>query len=801
MKWEQQTMNHIKASPDLDLNAIFRRGGDLSTCIKKIQDELQSKLAHFFDNSRQSDMLCQWRAITEIKLNDLAQALQNRAEKQCKLLKENLTIRAETDQVISRYDEEMTISVKKLINTLKIEQEELSKNLEQEKLTTEQLRRILDHKLLTRSQLQKYQGHNYKLLSEEQVEQIGEEEVTVERLKWILDTGILKKEQMKIILDKERLSEEELQKEFDLKWDKLIHDLPSVSESKVDVEFDIENGIKEHMGTDAGKLVEELKRSSLQERKAVLHLKVVKDYHIVRRKSDSRFREFLNRGSRLLRLQTSTITDYQVSEAQVITGNIFDSICKHLGDLEDEKYDPIFTEKLLICIDQAIDSSEQKCHSAEIVFTNEFTLDMYLTACSFALKQFERMVETFRRLNNPIVYLERERKRPLFTLFKSQYYQIAQESAVASTFCELLAKPIERQVQILLGRTVVEKMRGAHVWCRSKPALKAKILVDLGEDLQRNETKDMAKYFAYINDAKQSFEFWIRHYIQQYCDERDAEGLSKLQAIAAKEVSHMVNFVQEKVNQITSAVKAEECTEVETETWMFKFFEDVGVKKMLGSIQCGISVFEDSASQNEVKAMNVSSFNAGILEELKKLKNRLHDVFKTITPEELNTWKNSPYAILKEMIGCCKQCPFCYEICRWEENDHIKEGNDSGDNSVKHSVVQHRPNCLGGWRYKGTNLMDVNICSSLVASNKSFYPTYDSDKTHPYQKYSTIFKDWYIEPDETKNSSKYWKWFVGHYSEEIATYYGAIKPDVPDAWKRLEWEAVKKDLMTEHNFV
>ena len=95
--------------------------------------------------------------------------------------------------------------------------------------------------------------------------------------------------------------------------------------------------------------------------------------------------------------------------------------------------------------------------------------------------QFEKMVETFTRDNDPVVYLEREFKAPLYKFFKNKYHQIAHEKAVASTLSDLLEKCIEKQVKRSLGCQILKTMRSSGVHFSNKQALKAKILVDLAE--------------------------------------------------------------------------------------------------------------------------------------------------------------------------------------------------------------------------------------------------------------------------------------------------------------------------------
>lgn len=50
-------------------------------------------------------------------------------------------------------------------------------------------------------------------------------------------------------------------------------------------------------------------------------------------------------------------------------------------------------------------------HSGKtIAFTEEYKVDMALTVCGYAVKTFQDMVDTERKANDPVAYMEREMK-------------------------------------------------------------------------------------------------------------------------------------------------------------------------------------------------------------------------------------------------------------------------------------------------------------------------------------------------------------------------------------------------------
>ena len=64
------------------------------------------------------------------------------------------------------------------------------------------------------------------------------------------------------------------------------------------------------------------------------------------------------------------------------------------------------------------------------------------------------MAKLFEEEKNPLIYLEKHVKKPLFTKFKNQYYETKAEEAIAST---LRVHPIKDQTKRTTGRTMVER--------------------------------------------------------------------------------------------------------------------------------------------------------------------------------------------------------------------------------------------------------------------------------------------------------------------------------------------------------
>ena len=156
-----------------------------------------------------------------------------------------------------------------------------------------------------------------------------------------------------------------------------------------------------------------------------------------------------------------------------------------------------------------------------------------------------------------------------------------------------------------------------------------------------------------------------------------------------------------------------------------------------------------------------------------------------LTVNVLDGQQNRPYdRFYKDLCGCCKQCPFCKEQC--------DSTNDSHSND--HCVQQHRPQCLGGYRWVSTGVIVTDVCSSLVGSDNYFRNADTKNESVACKEYRTIYPHWTITIDLGAESSPYWKWFLANYCDEIADYYRAKTSDIPESWKSLRWNDVKSEM-------
>lgn len=571
-----------------------------------------------------------------------------------------------------------------------------------------------------------------------------------------------------------------LRKTFDEEWGTWIQDLTKnapVHREEIDVELSVQQSLIELYKSEEQHVREKLKKP-LSEWGSWLHLPLKEEHATIKVKESTyaigrKLREVKDMVLGKSGPEPAISNPTYKHQAELNTKAVFDTTEEYLCSIENENFHPSFTDELLGQIKKGIDEDD---HTG-FVYTKDYYLDLSLTACGYAAKKFRRMRETFLKENDPIEYLEREMKTPLFTLFKNQYFQIAGEKMAACTFCDLITGCIKKQVLDLLGPMIFEDMRTLpHL--ATKSALKARILIDLGEELQK--TGNTHDYFVHLKNVARSYRKWLTHYAKEYCRECKGGKQSRLVLLAHQKLNTLVRLVSKQVDEVTEENKHEDG--IETKKWLSCI-----CSQLASTLQMDVfSGFQDLGGVQRLK--DAENFTEEIHKGLQVIQIGLQDSLNELTLDDL---KAKPYDLLYDLLsGCTEQCPFCKEQCDCTNDDH----------TVKHSVQQHRPMCLKGTKWHKTREMSTDMCNYSVGSDNQFRNKDTGNEWFPYKRFQEKYPRWSITVDMSAESSLYWKWFVGNYSGEIAAYHGIKDNDIPRAWKKYTWEEARAEVTATYKF-
>ena len=565
-------------------------------------------------------------------------------------------------------------------------------------------------------------------------------------------------------LEKGQLNEEQLEELYEEKWLEWMTDLKSsqqVDRSKPDIEVSLENSLRELLASHYNLLNPKLSDANLRKRtNKTLELEIISNTHITANrvwsvgkilKGESNFR--------------AEVKQQHINAAQQETKQIFTEVTEYLNRNRSQNFTQALSHGLLRILLEKIPKA-QALHP-QFNFTPEYKVDIALTVCGYALPKFERMVELFRKKNDPVEYLEREMKTPFLRLFKSQYYQTAQEKAAAYNLCDRLVNPIEEALKGSLAQMIAVDVRNSSNSFSTKKTLKAKILTDLADKQCFDD------YALYLRDVKCSTRTWVMKYTKQHCEKCCGEK-NRFTELAEIELGRLVASIGKAASMVTHSFP-----KAGIQQWLVKFHSEL-------MMELPLDLGEMQKVVGDLK--NIKHFT----EELCK---KLADLDISQFPSlyyNMEKWEKQPYDIvLNALIGCSEQCPFCKEQCELTDSNHSE--------SVKHSVSLHRSQCLGGWRWRESQKMILETCNALVASDKTFRHGVEGDwKLHPYSRFQEVpkYSSWTISADSSLNVSLYWKWFLGNYAKDVAGLYNMQEENIP--WKPFTVEEAKQGLKKQY---
>ena len=768
LEWEQKAENEISTEPLQSVSRLVQeKHRELIQYVDhNLYKPLKKDMETFFEG-KQCEILAQWKSRFEIRFSTFISDVKRHAQQHCdKLLKSREAI-SEFEKTRSRNTEFIKTKVQQHIEKVKREQEQLKNGLKSHQLDDKQLQTLLARDLFTGEKIKSYVDQKIITLeSGNLILQIVKirRRLDIFGMKNIIES-VLDVNQVEKILKKTQQTEEELILTFDLIWQDLIKQIPPVKNASRNIHMEVEKILVEFAATSQGydgALIQIIQQESKTNGQP---FEFIPD-------RDTHYKYKPEKHTGYIKKMYNKVwgTNPHQQLACHITKSVFDEAEQYVQQLtaKDTDFNPALTKKLLRMLEKSI-KKYSETNEGVIKFTPHYYLQIYVRACAYATPHFENMARKFEKKNDPIEYLQKNVKLPLFTKFKNQYKQTESEEALADTLCAYLEEPIKLQVEKTLGSKIVHKMKASEHYFSSKMALKVKILTDL---YKRN---DFQGYMTYIKKVQTCLTDFIREYTEDYCDEVLSNGNTRLQVTAKDDVSRLVTIVKNVVSELNVNNIFE---------WLQQFSSNTTLRSEIGA-----NIKADDFGYDASEELNLENFKQNIYTGLNKLMENCYKYFDTIMfKSEINSWKDKPHDLLKSLIGCTEQCPFCGEQCDLLEHDPSVQ---------EHRTETHRLSCLAGWRDISTKKKLIEICPTQVAGDCRFRRP--DGEFHPYQNYKEVYPQWSIPPDVTSKSCLYWKWFMGEYKNEIAAEFDAVAPDIPDEWCHIEWEKVKKNLESSYN--
>ncbi len=554
---------------------------------------------------------------------------------------------------------------------------------------------------------------------------------------------------------KEQANDENVMKtQFDSFWKQqtadIIRDTPLIR--SIDILRDVKNLL---IQTYESLPLDRMKDSS--EHKDMICLPSYSEYVQLKKSSGftGPFKNVLQKGQEMLGYVLSEEDEVQI---RALITDIAEHTDKKIQSFNIAKmgYNNSYIQQLTDYIQERLNKHQEGPKNVKYVFKSEFFMDLVLSICHKANKTFTEQYKIFREANDPVLYFERKSEE-YYSIFQ-KYCQGASATAIFGEFvCNKLKESIQQNVYKKAARDLADEMTTN---CESLNGNRSNLEKHILRTLA--EKQDFKAYMTYIKNPKEHFKKFIRHEVSQYI----------IKIFEDRVRPKMENSIKLLEKKITEAAQ-ESAKQAKADFWLLHFTQQLS----------DVLIF----SESDLTGVNQDDVEVSFLEDVIKeiLPSIISDTiskFSTETfPDKLEHKDRPDEILIDHFCDCCwVQCPFCAAICTNTIENHSED----------HSVPFHRNNGLNGWSYSGTTNLSINICTSAVASDRSFYNK--SDDRVPWKEYrkgGPEYASWSITPD--LSDLPYWKWFVCTFQTDLEnhykkTYEGSGK--IPDEWRQYSLE-------------
>ncbi|XP_075879827.1 interferon-induced very large GTPase 1-like isoform X2 [Nelusetta ayraudi] len=410
-------------------------------------------------------------------------------------------------------------------------------------------------------------------------------------------------------------------------------------------------------------------------------------------------------------------------------------------------YNPTYLQELAKNAKDAVAEFESK---QKYALKKEFTVDLLHYVFARAEPWLLNEHKTFKANNDAQAYID-SKKGHDYKLFKMCFKGSFSVMVFSAEICNKLKTSMSGAVCHNTARALASEIKNSSpAFSGNRQDLENHVLGSLAEK------ENFDSFITYIKQPREHMENFIKEQVKKYIF---VDNKVKARQILSRNVDELKDSVNQALHDATEKFKTQS-----------------------GKIDMWLEEFSNLLKYKLVFTM--SSQNFSDINDFDFLKEEISKGIESITEElhslPLNSRMKPDEILIDQLCSCCwVTCPFCLAVCTNSLEDHSPDD---------HSVTFHRPAAVNGICYTGTDIMALGVCTSEVASWKSFNPDPNSDSSVPYKLYRTAgpkFANWRITPDGSK--LPYWKWFVCRFEKELETYYRKKfykDGEIPSEWRR-----------------
>ncbi|XP_044873146.1 interferon-induced very large GTPase 1-like [Mauremys mutica] len=459
------------------------------------------------------------------------------------------------------------------------------------------------------------------------------------------------------------------------------------------------------------------------------------------------------------------ITQQCTRELEEFTKSLMEECRKYVGQKVHSQgdYDQTYCRELLWMINQRL----QENVTGKIRISASFEVDLKLHILGEAASTFQKMHEDFLKKNDPQCRLE-ELRPQYFSTFRDLYYEKDACQKRAFDFShQCLIPALWEYMKKRLGIEIVDDFlsSGESIEYGSRSFFQFTVQKKLLEEM------DFNNYMKYVSNYEGFVKAWIQTCLISHY--RETGGLGELERMVLATI----------MKKIRDALESSECQDTLTISEFLEQFCQVMCKELvISKDNLEVILFKNTASVRQFSA-DIQTFLPQVEESIllgwEELGGEMVFTQLQFKPQD---------EIFKHVFGCGKQCPFCKVPCEAGGSDH-----------KQHFASVHRPKGLGGYSYETTDRLVYSLCSSDVASSKSFKNLNTAFKWHPYKDYRQFYPTWCIQPDPSISASDYWKFIFTKFNHQFAREYNVQPANLPPEWKKITKEQALQSIREAFN--
>uniref|UniRef100_A0AAY5ECT0 VLIG-type G domain-containing protein n=2 Tax=Electrophorus electricus TaxID=8005 RepID=A0AAY5ECT0_ELEEL len=555
-----------------------------------------------------------------------------------------------------------------------------------------------------------------------------------------------KSKKLALTLKSKANDERELRKHFDLMWRQWVSDLTADKSPLKEI-----NTVQDLL-----KILSELYEEQIVLQRFVNYSKKstsVKKYTMISNTGD--YTKYVNLSKCL-----NHLTPKDQNSIRQLTFNIAEKIdeLSKSKSVAKKGYKSSYFQEIALLVKEDVAEHTSKSN-LKYKFKPKFIVDLSLHVCERAGRLFGAQHRAFRESTDPLNYLEKK-KHEYFNVFEKSCHGSTTVAVFGGLICGELREAIQQSFYNSAACDLADKMRtNITAFNGNRSKLEKHILKSLAEE------EDFGKFTKYLLNPREYFKEFIKDVVEKYMMKENLRVLDKIRQTIKNKQGCIISAANTATEEVVKK-------KGDANMWLKTFSDELkdeleyNVDHLRGNNCQDIADFQLLTDVVKKEMPHIS-------EELTKSINNLSDLTTA-------KFRKKPDDILIEhFCQCCwVQCPFCKAICTNTMEDH------DGD----HSVPFHRNYGINGWHYRGTNNLCISFCTTSVASDDHFYPTFESHEMVPWKQYRTAgpeFANWSITPDLSE--LPYWKWFVSRFQKDLEEFYKKTfqgHGEIPDEWRK-----------------